>query len=248
MSTTIPATILKIGSRCDDVRAVQNQLNRVLTPTPKLDPDSFFGSLTRNAVLRFQQANWLVEDGEVGPCTWNALMDTEDYDPILHSIAFIPQRTPTSCWAASTAMVSRSTIADVVHRTPDDLIMEDGSLMNFSETSDPVTGAARFAKANFLMVVPPMSWMPSGLRSMLSKGPLAFDMLWNATEYVKGRGSPGHMIAVVGIRGDNDESGRGTTLRIYDPWPPNKGNRYSVGYFKWIQEVPTRTYHIYHKV
>ena len=27
-----------------------------------------------------------------------------------------------------------------------------------------------------------------------------------------------------------------------------RGKKYSVGYFKWIQEVPTRTYHIYHKV
>jgi hypothetical protein len=55
------------------------------------------------------------------------------------------------------------------------------------------------------------------------------------------------MIAIVGIRGDNDQSGKGTTLRIFDPWPPMRGKKYSVGYFKWIQEVPTRTYHIYHK-
>jgi len=48
------------------------------------------------------------------------------------------------------------------------------------------------------------------------------------------------MIAVVGIRGDNDQSGKGTTLRIFDPWPPMRGKKYSVGYFKWIQEVPTR--------
>ncbi|HYM77884.1 MAG TPA: peptidoglycan-binding protein [Candidatus Dormibacteraeota bacterium] len=240
--------ILKLGSNCNDVKTLQNQLNTALTPSPRLVVDGSFGSNTRNAVLRFQQANWLVEDGEVGPCTWNVLLDTEDYDPILHSVPFIPQRTPTSCWAASTAMVTRTTIADVVHRTPDDLILEDGSLMNFSESNDPVTGSTRFAKANFMIVVPPTSWMPVALKSMLSKGPLVFDMLWNTTSYVQGHASPGHMIAVVGIRGDNDQSGKGTTLRIYDPWPPNKGDRYSVGYFKWIQEVPTRTYHIYHKV
>ena len=242
------STILKIGSYCSDVRMLQSQLNRVLDPSPHLVVDGAFGAHTRNAVLRFQQENWLVEDGEVGPCTWNALMDTEDYEPILHSIPFITQRTTTTCWAASTAMVTRSTIQTVVWRTPDDLILEDGSLRNFSESDDAVSGAARFAKANFMIVVPPTSWMPVALKSMLSKGPLVFDMLWNARDYVQGRGSAGHMIAVVGIRGDNDQSGRGTTLRIYDPWPPNKGDRYSVGYYKWIQEVPTRTYHIYHKV
>ena len=31
----------------------------------------------------------------------------------------------------------------------------------------------------------------------------------------------------------------GSTLRIHDPWAPNVGERYSVGYFKWIQDVPT---------
>jgi peptidoglycan hydrolase-like protein with peptidoglycan-binding domain len=248
MPATLPATILKLGSRGDDVSGLQDQLNGVLSPSPKLRLDASFGPVTRNAVLRFQRENWLVEDGEVGPCTWNALFDQEDYPPILHSIPFIPQRTPTTCWAASTAMVTRTTISAVLFRTPDDLLLDDMSLKNFSETDDAVTGAERFAKANFLTVVPPTSWMPVGLKSMLSKGPLMFDMLWNATEYVKGNGSPGHMITVIGMRGDNDQSGKGTTLRIQDPWPPNKGARYSVGYFKWIQEVPTRTYHIYQRI
>jgi hypothetical protein len=201
----MPFTILKIGSYCSDVKTLQNQLNTVLDPSPRLVLDGAFGNHTRNAVLRFQQENWLVEDGEVGPCTWNALMDTEDYSPILHTIPFIPQRTPTSCWAASTAMVTRSTISTVVFRTPDDLIMDDGSLKNFSESEDAVTGPMRFAKANFFTVVPPTSWMPVALKSMLSRGPLVFDMLWNVKDYVKGAGSPGHMIAVVGIRGDNDQ-------------------------------------------
>ena len=135
----------------------------------------------------------------------------EDYSPILHTIPFIPQRTPTSCWAASTAMVTRSTISTVVFRTPDDLITDDGSLKNFSESEDAVSGAARFAKANFMVVVPPTSWMPVALKSMLSKGPLVFDMLWSAKDYVQGRGSAGHMIAVVGIRGDEEQP---TKLRI----------------------------------
>jgi len=248
MTATMLTTILKSGSRGDDVKALQSLLNSTLSPSPRLTLDGYFGPQTRASVLRCQQANWLVEDGEVGPCTWNVLNGTEDYSPILHSVPFIPQRTNTSCWAASTAMVTRTSILTVLERTPDDLILPDGSLANFSESNDPMTGSTRFAKANFMVVVPPMSWMPSGLKSMLSKGPLVFDMLWNANDYAHGKASSGHMIAVVGIRGDNDQSGKGTTLRIYDPWPPNKGDRYSVGYFKWIQEVPTRTYHIYHKV
>ena len=86
------------------------------------------------------------------------------------------------------------------------------------------------------------------LKSMLARGPLIFDMLWNTQDCVDEAASPGHHDSRRGHPRDNDQSGKGTTLRIFDPWPPNRGARYSVGYFKWIQEVPTRTYHIYHKV
>ena len=74
-----------------------------------------------------------------------------------------------------------------------------------------------------------------------------FDMLWYASEYVAGNGSPGHMICVVGIRGDNDQSGIGTTLRLHDPWAPHVGKRMSVNALKWLNEVPTRTYRVFEK-
>jgi hypothetical protein len=240
--------ILRVGSKGPRVKTVQENLNLKLKPNPHLVPDGDFGPLTRSAVLKFQREKWLVEDGVVGPCTWNALMETETYEPILHTIPFIAQPTDSTCWAASTAMVTRTNVPNVIARTPSDLILPDGSLANFSETNDAVTGPTRFADANFLKVKAPASWMPRALVSMLNQGPLIFDMLWNADEYTKGNGSPGHMIAVVGVRGDDDQSGFGTTLRIFDPWPPSKGKKYSVGYMKWMQEVPTRTYHIYHKI
>jgi hypothetical protein len=239
--------ILRVGSRGSEVVELQRELNANLSPSPQLTPDGIFGQNTQAAVKRFQKLKWLVEDGVVGPCTWNALKGTETYPPILHNIPFIPQPTQTTCWAASTAMVTRSSVTSVIARTPSDLILSDGSLDNFSDTNDPLTGSARFARANHMVVVPPMSWMPQGLVNKLSNGPLIFDMLWDTHEYVSGNGSSGHMIAVVGIRGDDDQSGFGTTLRIYDPWPPGRGKKYSVGYLKWMQEVPTRTYHIYHK-
>ena len=98
-----------------------------------------------------------------------------------------------------------------------------------------------------MTVVPPTSWLPVALVRMLTRGPLIFDLRWNVDDYSAGRGSPGHMIAVVGIRGDDDQSGLGTTLRIHDPWPPNRGKRCSMGYAKWIRGIPTLTYDIYHK-
>jgi hypothetical protein len=104
-------------------------------------------------------------------------------------------------------MVTRSNVPAVIARTPPNLISSGGGLINFSETNDPITNSRRFANAHSMNVVPPTSWMPSALKSMMSGGALIFDMLWNASEYTQGLGSSGHMIAVVGIRGDNDQSG-----------------------------------------
>lgn len=238
-------TILKKGSSGSEVKQLQEALNRKLRPSPMLAPDGDFGSRTHDAVVRFQKENWLVIDGHVGPCTWNCVMDTETYAPILHKIPFIPQPTEMTCWAASTAMMTRSTVKAVIARTPADMVDTDGGIFNDSETNDPVTNARRFARAHGLEVHPPMSWLPSALVSMIDRGPIMIDMLWNVDEYVRGVGSAGHTIVVVGARGDDDESGLGTTLRIYDPWKPTVGKKYSVGYAKWVQEVPTRTYRIY---
>jgi hypothetical protein len=237
--------ILKVGSRGPEVRALQEKLNVRLVPSPRLVVDGAYGGLTQRAVRRFQKDNWLVEDGEAGPCTQNALFGAETYRPILHAVPLIPQPTKTTCWAASTAMMTRSSVAVVIARTPPDLIASDGGLKNFSNTDDAVTSGRRFAQVHGLQANAPMSWSVGGLRSALARGPLMFDMLWDASGYTQGIGSPGHMIVVIGMRGDDDPSGGSTTLRIHDPWKPTVGGRYSVGYFKWIQEVPTRTYRVF---
>ena len=240
-------TILQQGSSGPAVKALQEKLNATLVPNPMLVPDGQFGNLTRAAVIRFQQSKWLVVDGIAGQCTQNALFGKETYPPILHPVDFICQPTNSTCWAASTAMMTHSTVPTVIAKTPPDLILPDGSLRNDSETDDAVTNSRRYAAVHHLRPEPPMSWMVSRLRSALGYGPLMFDMLWDVGEYTAGRASPGHMIVVVGIRGDDDESGIGTTLRIHDPWPPLKGERYSVGYLRWMQEVPTRTYRVFHR-
>ena len=239
--------ILQQGSTGPEVKALQEKLNTRLVPGPMLARDGVFGSLTRAAVIRFQESQWLVSDGIAGQCTQNALFGRETYSPILHVVDFISQPTASTCWAASTAMMIRSTVPIVISRTPADLILPDGSLRNDSETDDAVTNSRRYATVHHLRAEPPMSWMVSRLRSALGYGPLMFDMLWSVGEYTKGLGSPGHMIVVTGMRGDDDESGIGTTLRIHDPWPPLKGARYSVGHLRWMQEVPTRTYRVFHR-
>ena len=226
-------TTLTQGARGADVRRLQEALNRKLQPGRVLVLDGDYGPITRMAVRRLQAANWLAEDGEAGPSTQNVLFDRESHAPILHPVALIPQPTPTQCWAACTAMITRSNVQAVVARTPADLIADDGGLRTFPDADDAMRADALFASAHGLAVRPPSPWSVKALRDALQHGPLMIDLRWSAKGYAAGIGSPGHMILVAGIRGDNDASGRGTTLRVFDPWPTTKGTRYSVNYVKW---------------
>lgn len=64
-------TTLKLGSRGEDVKALQRKLNLIA--------DGIFGKLTDEAVKEFQKAHGLVPDGVVGAKTWDAL--GEHYNP-----------------------------------------------------------------------------------------------------------------------------------------------------------------------
>lgn len=243
---------LKQGWRGADVRRLQDALNRKLPRGPALVTDGDYGPLTRAAVLRLQAAHWLVEDGEAGPCTQNVAFDGERHPPVLHPVALIPPPEPALCWAAGIAMMTRSNVAEVVARTPAELVGADGGLHPFVDTHDTHDthdggrGAGRrFAEAHGLAVRAPSPWSLQSLRAALQQGPLMIDMLWGPRGYPEGRGRPGHTVVVAGIRGDNDPSGRGTTLRIFDPWPPLKGARSSVNFYKWVHLASSRACRVF---
>ena len=228
-------TTLRQGSRGADVRRLQEALNRKLQPGPGLMIDGDYGPFTRMAVRRLQAAHWLVEDGEAGPCTQNVVFDREGRAPILHPVALIPQPEPALCWAAAAAMITRSTVQAVVARTPGELIAEDGGLRTFADTDEAMTADALFASAHGLMLQPPLtSWTVGAMRAALENGLLMFDLRWSAKGYAAGGGGPGHMVVVAGIRGDGDA---GTTLRVLDPWPPNKGARCSINHASWSRHT-----------
>lgn len=242
-------TALRLGSRGDQVRRLQEALNRKL-PGCSLRVDGDFGNNTFNAVRRYQDAEWLVVDGVAGQCTQNALFDAEAYPPVRHSRPFIAQPTNTTCWATATAMLKRSSVAAVISATPADLIASDGGLLNASDLSNWRPSTERYARAHGLRFYPPSSWIPQAFAGLVRSGPVMVDTLWSVSGYltrVPGgyQGSPGHMTLVVGVRGDNDPTGTGTTLMVYDPWEPNVGRRWRVSYHRWISEVSTRTYRLF---
>lgn len=241
-------TILKVGSTGPEVKKLQEALNAKLKPKPALVPDGRFGNVTRSAVTTFQQKNWLVEDGEAGAATQACLYDREAFTPILHKPSFIPQPTRTTCWAASTAMMTNSTVPIVIAKTPPDMIAPSGGLRNSSGSDQAIVTGTRYGNVHGLRCNAPQSWSVDKLKQALSRGPIMFDMLWNVSDYTEGRGSPGHMIVVVGMRGDGEGDGLGTTLRIYDPWAPLRGKKYSKGYAKWAVELPTMTYRVFERL
>ncbi|MEG1447769.1 MAG: peptidoglycan-binding protein [Oscillospiraceae bacterium] len=69
-----PGVPLKLGMSGNDVKLIQNQLNRIgknYPAIPKITmPDSVFGKETEAAVKKFQSIFGLVPDGIVGKSTW----------------------------------------------------------------------------------------------------------------------------------------------------------------------------------
>ncbi|WP_447772284.1 peptidoglycan-binding protein [Variovorax boronicumulans] len=237
---------LKQGWRGADVRRLQEALNHKLQPSPGLAPDGDYGPVTRAAVLRLQAAHWLCEDGEAGPCTRNVAFDNETHAPLLHPVALIPQPVHALCWAAATAMLTRATVQTVMARTPSELMSADGALRRRVDSDRHAAGSDngdddnhRFAAAHGLTLRPHGPWTVAALRTALHAGPLMFDLRWGAKGGAPA-GQPGHMVVLVGIRGDNDPGGGGTTLRVFDPWPPGRGARSSTSHVRWMQAVADR--------
>jgi hypothetical protein len=229
---------LRRGSTGPDVVHLQTELNRALSPSPGLKTDGLFGTNTRSAVLRFQNANWLTADGIVGQCTWSALEGTETYC-VLHNIRLVPQPTDSTCWAASTAMILHQPTPVTA---PAFMLTPDGSLLNDSELNDARI-TSQFARHFGLRLYPGQSWLPSGLASVIEYGPVMCNVLWDVEGYVSGAGSAGHMVVFAGIRGNGHDLG--TTIRVYDPLPVSHGSIYSIIYGQAIRRYPAMTYQLF---
>jgi hypothetical protein len=236
---------LRIGSRSPFVTELQNLLNLKVSPGPRLVPDGDFGHHTHSAVQRFQQENWLVVDGIVGDCTWNALRDSEDFN-ISVRVSLVAQPTDDTCWAASTAMLLGRPSA--VSAPPG--MSTAGGLANDSDLQQP-TNTAAYNTYYGLTLLPGQSWMPAALAGLMRlHGALLVNTLWDADGYtrpdpaVPGHyvGSSGHYRILSGIRGTSDPFA--TTLRIYDPLPVKQGAIYSVNYARLMQKYPATTYQI----
>jgi len=234
--------ILRKGSQGEYVRELQNLLNQRLIPSPSLSDDGIFGQKTSTAVWNFQKHNWLVEDGEVGPCTWAALRLVEKYITFHKLVPLIPQTDPTACWLAVTSMLLKQSLSRA--SCPPELINQNGALLNDSELLTPKVSQL-YAKHFFLRLYHARSWTPTGLADILRLGPVATNVLWNTTAYTGGKGSDSHWVVIAGIRGDG--TSQGTTLRILNPLPVNMGEERSYNHYKLLNAHPGLTYQFFQK-
>src|SRR5271166_4220706 len=224
------AEMLRTGSRGMEVAILQVRLNLWGVPGADLDVDGQFGPLTQAAVTAFQRKSNLPTDGVVGPNTQAQLEKVATLTSVAHPMSEITQPTQTTCWAAATAMMTRSTVAAVIAKTPADMMGPDGSLLNSSESDQAVVTGERYGAIHGLRCYAPMSWTVSALLATLRRSPLMFDTLWNAAQYAKGSASPGHMTATPAFISDGNQDGSCTYLLIHDPWPPCVGKRSWVVY------------------
>lgn len=80
IASTLPAPgyILTTGSSGENVRLIQEYINSIAkrnSSVPKITADGVYGKNTAKAVKAIQKLNGLPQTGEIGPLTWNAIID-----------------------------------------------------------------------------------------------------------------------------------------------------------------------------
>ncbi len=241
--------LLSFGSYGVDVAELQLRLNLKSTPSPGLVVDGAFGSKTQAAVKAFQTSARLLPDGIAGRDTQAALaLGLPIVTRIEHGVTHIAQPTDTTCWAASTAMMTRSSVPAVRAKTPPAMLTPNGGLRNSSGSDQAVVTGTAYGAIHGMRCFAPQSWSVSGFLGALAASPLMIDMLWNTKDYAEGHASPGHMVVISAAVSDSGSSGTHTHLLVLDPWKPRVGRVYWVTYAAWVAEVPTRTYRTFSRM
>lgn len=131
---------------------------------------------------------------------------------IWHEVPLVPQVTGMSCWAAGAAMIIGW--RDSIAVDPGEVARAAGRWKEYRDGLEPEDVEA-FAQRWGLVVRRPGTLTASSVRDLLVEhGPL-----W------VGEASPGlHVVVVTGMTGDGTDDG--TQLRVVDPWPVGRGERY----------------------
>jgi len=262
-------SILKPGDKGIDVAVLQFQLRQlhyklgVSLSIP--DVHSVFDRSTLEAVMEFQRLVGIFPCPLINIDTRTALsrmLSEKGIAPpniVNHNITLIPQPTKVDCWAASTAMMTNSTVPLVLSKVPNDIRTHhpdnsiwgdifDGLLSRRSGGLDMGVKSgkgidSRFASTFNLQQYGPQSWSAHGFRKALRESPLMLAQL-HGEDFNSTRG--GHAVVISAMVGDNnDSSGMETYIQKLDPWPVGIGEIVWEAYHELLSKKPLATYSIF---
>lgn len=199
------------GSRGAEVIYLQRLLNR--QNVGKLREDGIFGPKTRAALVAWKTAKHRPPSPVADQGTFMALGMRAIIE---HPVQMIPQPTNMSCWAASMAMIlgNRQMVGpgNAIVNPTGDLRAGPNNVSQFANTY----GMRLLSSMANIGVDQILNW--------LRRGPL---MVIGASSDGAG-GLMAHASVISAIYSDQEADGKGTVLRIHDPWPPNRGEVYGV--------------------
>lgn len=135
---------------------------------------------------------------------------------IWYEVPLVEQVTGMSCWAAAAAMIvgwRECVAAEAV-----DVARATGSWTSYRLGLEP-RDVATLGRTFDLIAEPPHRYTLPELRALLER----YGPLWI------GEASPGlHVVVIAGMYGDGTADG--TFVRIADPWPIGRGERYSISF------------------
>jgi hypothetical protein len=142
---------------------------------------------------------------------------------VQHHVVLSPQPTDMSCWSAATSMLFGSVFSAGPGRAS--LGATGGLRSHFSNVQE-------FAESWGLRMHAPQSWTAEAFAELVSDGPV---VMMGALPNM-------HAVVIGGVVSDG--TAEGTTLTIYDPWPPGRGSVYSVNYETMMQRFPFSTMYL----
>jgi hypothetical protein len=201
---------LSFGASGPFVRDLQLALNARLSPSPNLVVNGSFNEQTKEAVLAFQEANWLHLNGHCEQATLDCLYGAEAHAPIQHNLRFQGSPIPGAGWAAMLAMLRGTKALAVVSNTPADLAAA------YTDRTSSISAEARqtLARLHGVTLHPGLGLTVSRLVEALRQGPVGLERLSD----LPGRGkTASRFVVAAAARGSHGADGAATTLRIYDP-------------------------------
>jgi N-acetylmuramoyl-L-alanine amidase len=150
---------------------------------------------------------------------------SQDSFDIWHEVPMVPQLTGMSCWAAAAAMIVGW--RDCIDVRPEEVALGAGAWEEYRDGLEP-SNVDALARTFGLVVETPRVYSVEGVRALLER----YGPLW------VGAGPTGlHVITVSGMYGDGSPDG--TFVRVLDPWPLGRGERYTLSFSDMAANLET---------